>query len=105
MISVERQVHGYRQGHQLLAASEILSKADQTLVDRLSDVAGPLRPKEKFEPYLSAYPLPSGECYVLARTWQDSVVARAGCVRTLSLIISANDWALAGSPAAFLDLL
>lgn len=105
MIAVERQVHGYRQGHQLLASSVQLTKADQSIVDRLSDVAGPLRPKEKFDPYLTAYPLPSGLHYVLARTWQDSMVARAGCVRTLSLIIPVEAWANAKELGGFLALL
>ena len=104
MTVIERQVHGYRQGHQLLAASTHLSKEDQSVVDRLSDVAGPLRPRERFDPYLTAYPLPSGERFVLARTWQDLTVARAGCVRTLSLIIPIDDWAEAQELASFLDL-
>lgn len=102
---IECQVHGYRQGHQLLAASVQLPKEDQSVVDRLSDVAGPLRPRERFEPYLTAYPLPSGQCFVIARTWQDLAVARAGCVRTLSLIIPMKDWAEAEGLSAYLDLL
>jgi len=102
---VERQIHGYQQGHQLLAASVQLPKEDQSTIDRLSDVAGPLRPRERFVPYLTAYPLPSGERYVLAQTWQDLTVARAGCVRTLSLIIPADGWAAAESLSPFLDLL
>jgi hypothetical protein len=102
---VERQVHGYRQGHQLLATSAQLPKNDQSVVDRLSDVAGPLRPSERFDSYLTAYPLPSGKNFVVARTWQDLTVARAGCVRTLSLIIPMNDWAKAEGPSAYLDLL
>ncbi len=105
MTVVERQIHGYQQGHQLLAASVQLRKEDQSTIDRLSDVAGPLRPRERFLPYLTAYPLPSGEHYVLAQTWQDLTVARAGCVRTLSIIISADDWAAAESLSPFLDLL
>ena len=105
MTVVERQVHGYRQGHQLLAASAQLPKADQSVIDQLSDVAGPLRPRERFASYLSAYPLPSGERYVLARTWQDLTVARAGCVRTLSLIIPIADWGAAQSLSSFLGLL
>lgn len=95
MSVVERQVHGYRQGHQLLASSIQLSKEDQSVVDRLSDVAGPLRPRELFPPYLTTYPLPGGQWFVLARTWQDLTVARAGCVRTLSLLIPIRDWAQA----------
>jgi hypothetical protein len=102
---VERQVHGYRQGHQLLAGSVQLSREDQSTVDRLSDVAGPLRPREQFEPYLTGYPLPSGSQYVLARTWQDTTVSRAGCVRTISLIIPIADWADAESFSPFLNLL
>lgn len=104
MSVIERQVHGYRQGHQLLAASAQLPKEDQSVVDRLSDVAGPLRPRERFEPYLTAYPLTSAQYFVLARTWQDLTVARAGCVRTLSLIIPMTDWAEAEGLSAYFDL-
>lgn len=92
MITAEVQVHGYRKGHQLLASSMGLPKDDQAVVDRLSDVAGPLRPKEQFSPYLSAYPLPSGTHYVIARTWQDQTVPRAGCVRTKSVLLDAEVW-------------
>jgi hypothetical protein len=102
---VERQVHGYRKGHQLLAGSVQLPKEDQAAIDRLSDVAGPLRPRERFEPYLTGYPLPSGTDYVLARTWQDLTVTRAGCVRTISLIIPMADWAATEGISAFLELL
>lgn len=102
---IDAQVHGYRQGHQLISSSLELPRADQDRVDQLSDLAGPLRPGEVFEPYMSAYPLPSGKYYVLARTWQDTTVPRAGCVRTLSLFIPVSDWAHAPDLRAFLDLL
>lgn len=102
---IDTQIHGYRRGHQLLSSSGILPRGDQSMMDRLSDVAGPLRPNEKFDPYLAGYPLPGGNHYVLARTWQDLTVARAGCVRTLSLIIPISDWASAKSLVPFLDLL
>ncbi|KQV53300.1 hypothetical protein ASC95_11160 [Pelomonas sp. Root1217] len=58
-----------------------------------------------FSPYISAYPLPSEAFYVLARTWQDLTVARAGCVRTLSLLIPVTGWASAASLRPFFDLL
>jgi len=105
MITVESQLHGYLQGHQLLAASVTLPKTDQSVIERLSDVAGPLRTGETFEPYLTAYPLPSGTYYVLAKTWQDLTVKRAGCVRTLSLLIPSDSWATALSLEPFLKLL
>jgi hypothetical protein len=105
VISVETQIHGYRQGHELLTSSVRLPKPDQSTIDQLSDVAGPLRPGEMFAPYLSAYPLPSGTHFVLARTWQDLSVARAGCVRTLSLVIPTSTWAHTRSLGPFRDLL
>ena len=75
------------------------------MVNQLSDVAGPLRPRERFEPYLTAYPLPSGKRFVLARTWQDLTVTRAGCVRTLSLVIPMDEWVEADGLSAYLDQL
>ncbi len=105
MITAEVQIHGYRKGHQLLASSIVLSKDDQAVVDRLSDVAGPLRPKEQFAPYLSAYPLPSGTYYVIARTWQDLTVPRAGCVRTKSVLIDAQAWSRKAPVIPILHLL
>jgi len=93
VIIADIQIHGYRNGHQLLASSVMLPKDDQAVIDRLSDVAGPLRPKEHFAPYLSTYPLPSGQYYVVARTWQDHGVARAGCVRTMSVLVNTEQWA------------
>lgn len=92
MTLLDQQLHGYRHGHQLLSTSAKLSKTDQDLIDRLSDVAGPLRSDERFEPYLTCYPLPTGSHYVLARTWQDLDAPRAGCVRTRSFIIPMSEW-------------
>ena len=90
--SIEQQVHGYRGGHQLLASSLALGREDQDLVDRLSDLSGPLTPGQDFSPYLTSYPLPSGRHYVIARTWQDKAAVRAGCVLTRSLLVPMQDW-------------
>ena len=105
VIRIDAQIHGYRQGHQLLSASSNVSKDDQVVIDRLSDMAGPLRPGERFDPYLSGYPLPSGSYYVLARTCQDLSVSRAGCVRTFSLLIPTLMWSSVSGLRIFLDLL
>ena len=75
------------------------------MVNQLSDVAGPLRPRERFEPYLTAYPLPSGKRFVLARTWQDLTVTRAGCVRTLSLVVPMDEWIEADGLSIYLHQL
>jgi len=90
--SVEQQLHGYRGGHQLLATSVTLTRADQDLIDRLSDLSGPLAPSQEYDPYLTTYPLPSGAYYIVARTWQDKTAARAGCVLTRSLLVPMEYW-------------
>ena len=87
-----QQHHGYRDGHQLLSSNLSLSRNDQDTVDRLSDMAGPLRPGETFDPYLTAYPLPSHSHYVVARTWQDLSAPRAGCVLTRSVLVPMPAW-------------
>lgn len=102
---VEQQEHGYLKGHQLLSSSIKLPREDQDLVDRLSDISGQLRPDETFAPYLTGYPLPSRTHYVLARTWQDLEVARAGCVLTRSLLVPATVWMVLPSIQPLLKLL
>ncbi|MCP1457588.1 hypothetical protein [Pseudomonas kilonensis] len=97
---IHQQLHGYRNGHQLLQTSTTLERKDQELVDRLSDMAGSLRPGELFPPYLSAYPLPSLEYYVLAYTEQDLDAPRAGCVTTKTLLIPMEYWERDADPAA-----
>ena len=91
-IQIHHQQHGYKNGHQLLASSTKLSRADQDVVDRLSDLAGSLRPGETFAPYLTGYPLPSRKYYILARTWQDHDAPRSGCVLTHSLLVPMEVW-------------
>lgn len=92
MAEFDQQLHGYRQGHQLLSSTIRLPKTDQDLIDRLSDVAGPLSPGERFSPYLTLYPLPSETHYIVARTWQDLAAPRAGCVRTRSVLVPMSEW-------------
>ena len=89
---VQQQVHGYRQGHELLSASVALEERDQDAVNRLSDLAGSLRPGQSFGPYLTGYPLPSEKYYVVARTFQDRLAVRSGCVRTNSALIPMVGW-------------
>lgn len=90
--TVHHQIHGYRKGHQLLSTSLVLNALDQDVVNRLSDLSGRLRPGELFDPYLTAYPLPSRAYYVVARTFQDLEASRSGCVLTRSLLIPMDAW-------------
>lgn len=91
-INIDQQFHGYRRGHQLLSSSCRLSRVDQDVLTYLSDLSGPLEPGQTFPPYLTGYPLPSGDYYVLAKTWQDLDVERSGCVYTRSFLIEMSDW-------------
>lgn len=105
MESLDEQIHGYRQGHQLLSSTIRLPKDDQDLIDRLSDIAGPLGPKERFAPYVTFYPLPSGSHYVVAKTWQDIDAPRAGCVRTRSIFVPMAAWVDLRNIAGIVDLI
>jgi len=101
---IHQQLHGYRSGHQLLQSSVRLDRKDQYLIDHLSDMAGPLRPGERFDAYMSAYPLPSLKYYVLARTEQDLDAPRAGCVTTKTLLVPMHFWENEASPATLTEL-
>lgn len=87
---IDQQFHGYRNGHQLLSSTCKLGRSDQDVLTYMSDLSGPLEPGQKFKPYLSGYPLPSGKFYVLAKTWQDRDVDRSGCVFTRSFLINSE---------------
>lgn len=104
-VLIHQQVHGYKFGHELLAYNTRLERDDQDVVDRLSDLAGPLEPGEEFAPYLTCYPLPSGTAYVVGRTWQDLAAPRAGCVLTRSLIIPMLAWSEGSCLATTLAML
>ena len=102
---VHRQLHGYRNGHQILQSSVRLSTTDQDMIDQLSDIAGPLRPGERFDAYFTTYPLPSLAYYALARTEQDFDAPRAGCVITKTLLVPMEFWATEANPSALAVLL
>jgi hypothetical protein len=101
---VDQQLHGYNHGHELLSGSITLPPRDQDLIDRLSDIAGPIAPSEKILPYITCYPLPSESHYVVARTWHDRDAPRAGCVRTRSLLIPMAEWATVADPSALVAI-
>lgn len=104
-ILIHRQIHGYRSGHQLLQSTVSLDRKDQEAIDHLSDMAGPLRPGEIFQPYICAYPTPTQEYFVLSRTDQDLDAPRAGCVTTRSLLIPTDYWAAEADPVYLGDIL
>lgn len=90
MISADQMLHGYANGHQLLAASCELHIDDRNRIDELSDLNGHCEPQE-FVSYFTGYPIESNQRYVLAKTWYAYEMRRPGCVWTHSLIFNIED--------------
>lgn len=88
-IVVNQALHGYQNGHQLLAASTNLSlTAKRTLLFQ-SDLTGSIEPG--FESYITGYPIKESNHYVFARTWYAPEMERPGCVWTHSLLLELSD--------------
>ena len=81
---IHQAIHGYRHGHQLLAASVDLDHETANVLGHNSDSAP--RSRASDGSYLTGYPLPDDR-YVVARTWTDSDAERPNTVVTRSLIL------------------
>jgi hypothetical protein len=89
-IVVQQTLHGYRDGHRLLASSlQLPSEAKATLL-ALSDMSGPSM-VGGFEQYVSGYPVESLQMYAFAGTWYAPEMPRPGCVWTHTLLIRFED--------------
>lgn len=84
--SIHQAIHGYRDGHRLLSSSTPLPPEATRTMLVLSDMSGPSM-QTGFDEYLTAYPLPGTELFVLAKTWYAPEMQRPGCVWTHSLLI------------------
>ncbi len=91
-ICLAQTLHGYADGHQLLAGTLSLSKRAARLMNILSDLSGP-EVVDGFESYLTGYPIPDLRKYALARTWYAPEMKRPGCVWTHTLLIDFADLA------------
>ena len=84
---IEQMLHGYDNGHRLLAGSIMLNdKADMEALATLSDWSEHVLPNGDSS-YLTAYPLKESGYYVVAKTWYAEEMKRPGCVWTHSLLI------------------
>ena len=89
-IQLHQTLHGYGDGHQLLASSLSLSRDQQWQLLVMSDLSGhSFRPG--FDSYLTGYPLENAGFYCLARTWFAPELPRPGCVWTHTILISDTD--------------
>ena len=91
-IVLNQTLHGYADGHQLIASSIDLTRDQQTLLLVMSDLSGPAF-RTGFESYLTGYPLKASGFYCFARTWFAPELPRPGCVWTHTLIIRNEDLA------------
>lgn len=89
-IKIDQTLHGYSQGHHLLATSIALSKSSQRTMSVLSDLSGP-EVYEGFSEYLTGYPLKEDNYYALGKTWYASEMKRPGCVWTQTLLVKFDD--------------
>lgn len=89
-ISIQQILHGYDEGHRLLAASCKLSTEAQQILIEQSDLSG-ASAVEGFSTYLSAFPLSEEGFFCISRTWEAPEMERPGCVWTHSLLISFSD--------------
>ena len=90
IIKVEQALHGYANGHQLLASSVELNTDEKRRMDELSDLSGICEEKQVVD-YYTGYPLSGGKKYVIAKTWYAYEKQRPGCVWTQSLILDTED--------------
>lgn len=86
IIKVDQTLHGYSEGHRLLAGSRRLSGESQRAMRTLSDLSGP-RLVPGFADYLTGYTLFEEKLFCLARTWHADECDRPGCVWTHSLLL------------------
>lgn len=84
---IHQTLHGYADGHTLLASSCDLTPVEKKALLLLSDLSGQTGNKG-FDSYLTGYPLPGKRYYALARTWDAPEMPRPGCVWTQTLLVA-----------------
>ena len=87
-IHIAQALHGYRNGHELLATSHRLSRDGSRTLLELSDLSGPAARTRGFESYITGYPLPGEHFYAIARTWLATEGGRPGSVWTHTLLLT-----------------
>ncbi len=89
---VHQLLHGYSQGHTLLASSIKLSSAkDTNMIMTISDWTEYKSPLGDDSSYLTAYPLSDSDYYAIAKTWYADEMERPGCVWTHTLLFNIHD--------------
>nr|WP_294928991.1 hypothetical protein [uncultured Flavobacterium sp.] len=89
-IKIQQTLHGYSNGHTLLASSIELDSDLKRVMLPISDMSGSSMLKG-FESYITGYPLKESNLYAVARTWYAPEMKRPGCVYTHTLLIDFTD--------------
>ncbi|RZK67709.1 MAG: hypothetical protein EOO85_25200, partial [Pedobacter sp.] len=88
---VDQTLHGYADGHGLLAGSIELPIEIRRTLQIMSDISGSTV-SEGFDSYLTGYPIEGTNLFVLGKTWIANELPRPGCVWTHSLIIDLQNY-------------
>ncbi|MEQ1871228.1 MAG: hypothetical protein ABL961_14530 [Vicinamibacterales bacterium] len=94
-IRLHQALHGYRDGHQLLASSFEIAREQQWQMLVMSDLSGPSF-RDGFDGYITGYPLEQSGLYCVAKTWFAPELRRPGCVWTHTLVLAGADIARIG---------
>ncbi|KFA93004.1 hypothetical protein [Archangium violaceum] len=91
MLHLVQTLHGYDQGHRLLASSQgaVLDARELALLERLSDLSGYLPMGAGFDHYHTGFPC--GRYHAFACTWPDLTATRAGTVLTHTLLLPRDE--------------
>lgn len=87
---IHQAIYGYRDGHRLLAASRKLRRHENQILLGMSDLSG-RSPGERFDPYVTVFPIQEEKTFVVARTWLASELPRPGCVWTRAALLRYSD--------------
>ena len=82
---IAQTLHGYDQGHRLVAVGGHVNEDELGWLDRLSDLSGYVPVGTEFDQYHTGFPC--GRYYAFACTWPDRTATRAGTVLTHTLLI------------------
>lgn len=83
---IHQTLHGYNNGHKLLAASVDISSKSKNILLKETDSPSPTFHEKKNTCY-TGYPLIEDKFYVISKTWTANELNRPGCVWTHSLLI------------------
>src|SRR5687767_10664854 len=90
IIAINQTLHGYNNGHTLIASSTDINSEVKRIMLPISDMSGNSM-QNGFEEYLTGYPLREINMYALAKTWYAPEMTRPGCVWTHTLLIDFAD--------------